>query len=109
MTLPEENPLSIGSLRAPVWELRVSPDESRADNASANDHGEGTVRVRSTVSPHGWQELRLTVNGGGPGGLEFLVKADKDGTAVAAWNPYRHEWATQTLTGQGDSRRVGVD
>lgn len=37
-----------------------------------------------------FQEIRLVLGGGGPGGLEAIVKVDEDMAALVIWNPYKH-------------------
>lgn len=68
----------------------------------ANERAQLTpeIAISSYASaPVHYQELRISMLGGGPRGLEFIVKADVNGTELAVWNPWRNEWATVALQG----------
>lgn len=39
-----------------------------------------------------------------PGEMEVIVKANGQHVEIAVWNPWRREWATIQLTGQGSTR-----
>lgn len=63
--------------------------------------------VRLTAHPTSiHQEVRATLNGGGPGGIELIAYADAEGASIAVWNPFRHEWARVNLVGLGDTSRL---
>jgi hypothetical protein len=55
----------------------------------------GTHRVR--VDGHvesSFQELRITLEGGGPSGMELVFQSRETGVEVKIWHPFNHEWVT---------------
>jgi NADH dehydrogenase FAD-containing subunit len=64
-----------------------------------------TQNVKLTAHPTSvHQEVRVTLNGGGPGGIELIAHADEDGASIAIWNPFRNEWARVNLVSLGSTR-----
>lgn len=54
----------------------------------------GMIEVRAHTNPsRTMHEIRVTVDGGGPAGMEVVFTASEDRTRVAVWNPVRHAWA----------------
>jgi hypothetical protein len=54
------------------------------------------------------QEIRITHNGGGPGGMEVIYSCTREGIKISVFNPYRHEWSTvnqEAITNHGDTRK----
>ena len=62
------------------------------------------LRLTDEHSQQGEEHVRIVVESGGPGRMEFIIKADREGAQLSVWNPFRHEWAVLKLVGQGDSR-----
>ncbi|KKL60438.1 hypothetical protein LCGC14_2205340 [marine sediment metagenome] len=64
------------------------------------------LKLTDDYSQQGEEQVRIIVEPGGPKRLEFTIKADQKSTRLSVWNPFRREWATVELIGQGDSCRA---
>lgn len=54
-----------------------------------------------------FQEIRFSLEGGGPGGMEVIFQTSERGLEVKVWDPFKHQWITfmpDTFREHGDTR-----
>ena len=57
------------------------------------------LKLTDDYCQQGEEQVRIIVESGGPGRLEFFIKANQKGATLSVWNPFRQEWATLKLEG----------
>jgi hypothetical protein len=54
-----------------------------------------------------FQEIRFTVDGGGPTGMEVIFQTSARGLEIKVWDPFKHQWITvhgDVFREHGDTR-----